>query len=335
MSIKQTIQNTFHFIEPDTVPYHIWMHPDTRARLDDYYGHTRWADSFVQYVYNTKFFGFPSEPAGEDLSKDAFGTVWQAGAPNTARHMVQPALDQPSLEGFAWPSPERDIDWPAIERELADHSSSYRMTGLGGGLFERAWMLRGMTDLLLDIAFHPSFVHELLDRILEIHIEALQVAAARLTLDAYFTGDDWAGQTNLLISPDMWRTFIKPRLRQLVDRCHACGLPFILHSCGNYIAVLDDLIEIGVDGLESLQPEAIDVFRVKQRTMGRVFLIGGMGVQSTLFHGTPDRVRAVTKRLLVELGRGGGYVISPAKPLHEQTLPIGNIAAFLETIMFQ
>lgn len=142
-------------------------------------------------------------------------------------------------------------------------------------------------------------------------------------------------QAILPMSPDMWREFIKPRLKQLVDRCHEHGLPCILHSCGNYLAILDDLIEIGVDGLESLQPEAIDVLEVKRRTMGRIFLIGGIGVQSTLFRGTPEEVRTVSKRLLTEMGRGGGYVISPTKPLHEQTLPIGNIAAFLESIMYQ
>ena len=92
---------------------------------------------------------------------------------------------------------------------------------------------------------------------------------------------------------------------------------------------------IGIDGLESLQPEALDLAELKRRTAGKVFLVGGIGVQSTLFTGTPEEVRSVTRGLLTEMGAGGGYVISPSKPLHEQDLPIENIAAFLDTIMHQ
>ncbi len=331
---KEKIKAAFSFIESDTVPYHIWMHPDTRARMDSYYGKTTWYNDFIQYIYNTKFFDFPNKPVGEKMYKDAFGTIWQDGDHNTIRHIVQPAIVQPSLQGYSWPSPKSEVDWQAIERELADHESSYRMTGLAG-LFERAWMLRGMTDALMDMVTNSSFVHDLLDHILEIHFETIDVAAERLSLDAYFTGDDWAGQTNLFMSPDMWREFIKPRLKQLADRCHEHGLPLIVHSCGNYLAILDDLLDIGIDGLESLQPEALDVFEVKRRTKGQIFLIGGIGVQSTLFCGTPEEVRTVSKRLLTEMGNEGGYVISPAKPLHEQTLPIDNIAAFLESIIYQ
>ena len=332
---KEQVKAAFGFEESGTVPYHVWMHPDTRTRMDEHLGDTGWYSDFTQYIYNTKFFGFPNKPEGEGTYRDAYGTLWQDGAYNTARHMLEPALPEPSLEGYEWPSPAGDIRWDAIRAEWDAHDTSYRMSGLGSGLFERAWMLRGMEDLMMEMVTQPEFVHELLDRILDVHLEAIDAAAQRLSLDGYFTGDDWSGQTGLLMSPDSWRTFIKPRLSRMVDRCHANGLPIIFHSCGNYIAILDDLLEIGIDGLESLQPEALDLAELKRRTAGRVFLVGGIGVQSTLFTGTPEEVRSVTRGLLTEMGSGGGYVISPSKPLHEQDLPIGNIAAFLDTIMHQ
>jgi uroporphyrinogen decarboxylase len=106
----------------------------------------------------------------------------------------------------------------------------------------------------------------------------------------------------------------------------------VTHMCGNVRPLVDDLLAMGLDGLESLQAEAMDVYELKRAVAGRMWLIGGMGVQQMMPFGTPDEIRAETRKLKRELGRGGGYVLASAKPLMEG-VPVENAAAFIETAM--
>ncbi len=197
------------------------------------------------------------------------------------------------------------------------------------GLFERAWLMRGFENLLADMLENPSFVEELLEGITDIHLRAMDLIAARVPIEAYFGGDDWCDQRGIIMGLDLWRKFFKPRLARIVARCHELGLPYVLHSCGNVAPLAEELIELGLDGLESLQPEAMNVYELKRRTAGRLSLIGGMGVQSTLPFGTPEEVRGETLRLIWDLGRGGGYVLAPAKPVTAE-VPLVNAIAFME-----
>ena len=134
------------------------------------------------------------------------------------------------------------------------------------------------------------------------------------------------------MGPDLWRKFFKSRLAKIVNHCHKLGFPYILHSCGNVLPLIDDLLEIGLDGLESLQPEAMDVFLLKRKTEGKMVLIGGLGVQSTLPYATPNEVKLQTKKLIKNLGQGGGYVLAPAKPLMDD-VPTSNAVALIESVV--
>ena len=98
---------------------------------------------------------------------------------------------------------------------------------------------------------------------------------------------------------------------------------------------MDDLLELKLDALESLQPEAMDVYELKRATAGKMVLIGGLGMQSTLPFGTPQDVRAETRKLIRELGSGGGYIVAPSKPITGNFAPTANAVAFLETILDQ
>jgi uroporphyrinogen decarboxylase len=161
----------------------------------------------------------------------------------------------------------------------------------------------------------------------------MDLIAARLPVEAYFGGDDVSDQRSIMMGLKRWRYFFKPRLEKLIMHAHELGLPFVLHACGNVLPLIDDLIEISLDGLESLQSEATDVFAVKQKAHGRLVLIGGMGVQSTLFRGTPQEVQSDARRLLEKLGGGGGYIFAPSKPLENE--PVENVAALIEVLTRQ
>jgi uroporphyrinogen decarboxylase len=236
---------------------------------------------------------------------------------------------EPSLRGHDWPELSDLDDWDDLAEEYAAHPDSFRLCGFAMGLFERAWIMRGFENFMMDLVDNSSFVEDLLDGIMEMHLRVMDLITERIPIEGYFGGDDWSDQRGVMMGIENWRRFFKHRLAKMIDHCHGLGYPYILHSCGNVLPLIDDLLEIGLDGLESLQPEAMDVYELKRRTVGKMVLIGGMGVQSTLRFGRPEDIREETKRLIRELGRGGGYVLATAKPMMED-IPVENAAAFVE-----
>ena len=184
----------------------------------------------------------------------------------------------------------------------------------------------------MDMIDHPQFVHDLMDGYLKIRLKLIDLIADRFPVDAIMAGGDDCDQRGPMMGLPRWQEFIKPRIKAEIDHAHSKGLRFVAHMCGNARPLLDDLIEIKLDALESLQPEAMDVYELKRAAQGKLVLIGGLGVQSILRFGTPDQVRAETKRLIRELGKGGGYVFGPSKPITKNFVPLENAVACLEAL---
>jgi uroporphyrinogen decarboxylase len=136
-------------------------------------------------------------------------------------------------------------------------------------------------------------------------------------------------QTGMMMSVDMWRKYFKERYAVLFSRCkHANpGIKIAYHSCGNCGEILDDMIEIGLDVLNPLQPMAISPFDVKKRYGSRLALFGGVCVQQLMPYGSADEIRSMVQRLIHECGRGGGYILAPAHHIQADT-PLENIRVF-------
>ena len=125
--------------------------------------------------------------------------------------------------------------------------------------------------------------------------------------------DDHAAQRGMLMGAERWRRLFKPRWRRIYERVHHYGIYTIMHMCGDNTDVIPDLIEIGLDCMESCQPECADIYALKKTYGKNIRFWGGLGAQSILPFGTADEVRAETRRLNREMGRGGGYIFAPAK----------------------
>ncbi len=222
--------------------------------------------------------------------------------------------------------------WDDLARQIADHPDLFHIRGLGFGLFERAWLMRGFENFLMDLHEHPDFVEELLDGIMAIHLQAIETVAKKLKVDAYFGGDDFCDQRGVIMGPQLWWSSSSPARHASSKGADQVGLPLVLHSCGNLLPLVDDLMEIGLDGLESLQPEAMDLRELRRCTEGRMMLIGGVGVQHLMPFGKPDEVTREVRRLMQEMTRRGGYVIAPAKPLQADT-PTANAVALVEAVI--
>jgi uroporphyrinogen decarboxylase len=329
MKPREIVQSSFSFKNSTVVPYWIPFDAEVGLKIDEYYASAAWRERLIPYMFGQHYGGYEEAGTREGTIRDVFGSLIQTG---NMQHVIQPALATPSLRGYHWPDPADIEDWDAVARKYSQVKESYRLCGLGYGLFERAWLMRGMENLLIDLISNPQFVEELLDGILDFHLRSMDIIVHKIPIEGYFGGDDWCDQRGCIMGPDLWRKLFKPRFAKIVDHCHQLGFPIILHSCGNVLPLIDDLLEIGLDGLESLQPEAMDVFLLKKRTMGKMVLIGGLGVQSTLPFATPEQVKIQTKKLLDELGAGGGYVLAPAKPLMAD-VPTENAVALIETVI--
>jgi len=258
--------------------------------------------------------------------------------------------DHAHLEGFRYPMLHLESASEAAEYPLPDIDAAYRyepvreaiaaihrrdlaaMAMLECTVFERAWYLRGMERLLVDFTDGSAFATTLLDRITERRMaQAEHYARAGADVIAY--GDDVGTQRGLLMSVPMWRSWLKPRLARTIAAARAVAPDVLVfyHSDGDVSAIIPDLIEIGVDILNPVQPECMDPAALKRAYGDRLSFWGTIGTQSTLPFGSPDDVRREVRTRVETVGAGGGLFLAPTHVL-EPEVPYENIVAFVEAV---
>ena len=193
-----------------------------------------------------------------------------------------------------------------------------------------------MERVMMDMYDNASFVHELLDNLEAICLAVIDRLLKEFgdKIDAIGFSDDMDGQHNMLISPEAWRRFLKPHQKRLYERIQSAGKIVYLHTCGHVVPIVGELIDIGVDMLQPIQPETMDIFSLKAKYGRHLCFAGGISTQHTLPYGTPDQVRAETTRCLEVMGKGGGYIVAPAKPILPG-VPLENAVALIDTITGQ
>jgi uroporphyrinogen decarboxylase len=329
MTCRERVLAAFRFEETDPVPYVLPIEEAVAERLDHYYGGRAWRARIQQHVggIGVPSLGVPEDP-DTPYTTDHFGTVWRSDKrPN---HLEKSALPEPDLTDYVWPDIDDIWDEAMIQQQLqqAQANGQFIVGSLGFGLFERTWTIRGFENALMDVVLRPDFYEALLDGILAFQLKTVRRLLTH-PIDGVMFSDDWGDQRGVIIGPERWRRFVKPRMKQLCDAVHAAGKWTLLHCCGNVFDIIPDMIDIGLDVLESLQPEAMDVYEIKRRYGEDLRLWGGLGTQHTLPFETPEEVRAEIARLRRELGRGGGYILAPAKPLMPE-VPTENAVAAVE-----
>ncbi len=194
-------------------------------------------------------------------------------------------------------------------------------------VWERSWYMRSMEDLMADMMFDDPRAVRLLDRVTEMACETSR-RYARAGVDILQFGDDIGMQKTPMIGLDLWRRWLKPRLASVI-RCAREENPGVLvfyHSCGYVLPFLEELIEIGVDILNPVQPESMDLAEVLEVAAGRLSYWGTVGTQTTLPFGTPEQVREVVLRNVALCGDAGGIVIGPTHMV-EPEVPWENLEA--------
>lgn len=222
----------------------------------------------------------------------------------------------------------RKWDFSDLENQVAHCHAEGKIAGAWTGhMYETAWQIRGYEQFLTDIIAQPAWAECLLERLMERNMIRAE-ACARAGCDLIRTGDDVANQEALMFSPDHWRKLMLSRWRQVWEKIKEinpdCRIWY--HSDGNISAIIGELIEAGVDILNPLQPECLDLDAIYKQYGRRCTFDGCIGTQSTMPFGSPSDVRARVKEVIGKYGQRGGLIISPTHVL-EPEVPLENIDA--------
>jgi uroporphyrinogen decarboxylase len=302
-------------------------------------------------LVDVDFVQFPPSPEEAELDRTAtpyppdtrLGTTAQVTTyarwqyqPHHPKHSNPLALAHSldDLRNFSFPEVHTPYHVTGLARQVqALHQRGLAAGGnlphLGGELFEAAWRLRGLQNFLLDLLQRPDWAHFLLDRLTELACRNAETLA-RAGIDVLALDDDVGMPGTMIISPATWRTFFKPRLAGIIQAARAIKpeLRVLYHSDGYFEPIIADLIEIGVNAINPLQPEYMDAGRIRQQFGPRLVLWGTVGRQTTFSFATPAEIRREVKERVETLGRAG-LILCPAYDIDEPDVPGANIAAFL------
>jgi uroporphyrinogen decarboxylase len=332
MTKREIIQALCEGKAPPYVPWHMSFTMEAHDKLVAHFGAERLEEALDNHILGLgSDIGF-FEPLGNDRFKDVFGAVWNREVDKDIGIVESYPLKGANLAGYTFPNPRDARFFADAEAKIAAYPDRFRIFYIGFSLFERAWTMRGMENLLMDFYDNPEFAHELLETIADYDIEQA-LEACRYDIDAVYFGDDWGQQHGLIMGPALWKEFIYPALRRMYGAVRKAGKYVFIHSCGDVDELFDDLIGIGLNCFNPFQPEVMDVRELLARYRGRLVFHGGMSTQHTLPFGTLDDVRRETASLL-ELGRGGGYIFSPAHSV-EGDVPLDNMLAMIDLVRDQ
>jgi uroporphyrinogen decarboxylase len=273
------------------------------------------------------------ETVGPDLHKDVFGVVWDRSMDKDIGMPASYLLNEPAdLDRLEFPDPQHPRFFEDIERRIEEFPDRFRLFDIGFSLFERAWTLRSMEQLLMDMIEEPEFVHALLTRIADYNIAQVE-KALEYEIDAVYFGDDWGQQRGLIMGYEKWKEFLLPQLRRMYGVVRKAGKFQFIHSCGDVDELFPDLIASGLNCFNPFQPEVMDIESLHAKYQGRLTFWGGLSTQRTLPHKGADDVRDESERLLT-MGRQGSYIFSPAHAV-ESDVPMQNILTFIEAAQNQ
>lgn len=317
------------FQETDIVPYHLMIDEKVQTRLAGYFHD----DAFDRKIINHLPF-FNLEPKTRWISDtsyvDVFGCKWRSG---NFPHLEKAPLQEPSLKNYRFPVLVGSDTFEDAGKFFKQYNQHFTLCGIAHGFFDRGWALRGMENFLEDFVAHPNFVEELFEILTEIYLKMIDHIAG-YPFDGIRFGDDWGYQRGVLIGVTRWRKYVKPGLKKIFTRAREKGLAVMVHSDGDVTELIPDLIEIGVQILNPMQPEAMDVLKIKRLYGRELCLNGGISTQFTLPRGTARDVQREVAACLYLLGKGGGYVISPAKAILPD-VPLENAAVLIDALVNQ
>lgn len=329
MTNREAVIAALRFERPCPVPYQIGFTHLMHQRMIAHTGGPDYAKSInnaIAAAYLTK----PETEVTPGLIRDEFGVIWDRRENDqdigNVHHFL---LNNPDdLSGYEPPPVDEAFVHQSMQRLLDTAGDRFRVAAIGFSLFERAWTLRGMENLLCDMIEEPALVHALLEKITRRNLAIIRIALT-YDIDCFHFGDDWGQQKGLIMGPAHWRTFLKPCLARMYGTVRNAGKFVSQHSCGDIRQVMDDLHGIGLSMYQTFQPEIYGL-AYAERLFNRIAIWGGISTQQDLPRKTPDEIRVITRALLDAFPEGGLI----AAPTHDipGDVPPENVLAMLDVL---
>ncbi len=331
MTSRERFKKALEFDRPDRAPRDLWALPgvpllrkdDLKAVQDKYPNDLAVAPLPLKSTGRAK-----GDPGQVGVYTDDWGVEWTVAEIGVCGEVKRPILD--TEEAVAeWQAPLDMFDLERVDRinAFCENTDRFVMTGGDVRPFERMQFLRGTENVLLDLAMQTETFFSLRDRIHEWNLRFFEIMA-KTKVDALYMMDDWGSQASLLISPDLWRELFKPLYKDYTDIAKAHGKYFMMHSDGNIESIYPDLIEIGVNALNS-QLFCMDIEGLAAKYKGKIAFYGEIDRQRILPFGTADDVREAVRRVRRALDDGTGGVIAQCEWGNDD--PRENIEAVFET----
>jgi len=275
-----------------------------------------------------------------DQYVDEWGIGWRSaeyetpfGVGRYTEMKGHPLAEDEAIDSYRAPDPNRPELYNEAEWMLKTFKDEYWIVGVTvTTMFETAWALRGYERMLTDFALKPELAEDLLDIPYQYHLTAAK-KLTQMGVDMIWLGDDVGAQHAMIISPKMWRKFFKPRMANFISELKSINpqVKVAYHSDGVVNPIIPDLIEIGLDVLNPIQPASMDPAKLKQEFGDKLCFWGSIDEQHTLPFGSAEDVKTEVQTRLKTLGKNGGLIIGPTHHVQLDT-PMENFWAMVNTI---
>jgi uroporphyrinogen decarboxylase len=337
MTSRERVLTALNHEQPDRTPRDFWAEPPTWNRLFAQVGHEDKDKLLGSLGVDVRHLEAPAPPEraiGGGTFQNFWGErfIYQPTPWGPLREDAKGALAGAEsigeLEGFDWPAPDC-IDRSQLKGQCRRYEDYALLYGFAD-IWQRPALVRGWEEMFVDMAERPEWVHFLCRKFTDFYLEdytrAAEITGGRI--DLYLVISDLGSQHGPLISLAMFREFVAPYVKEMIERIHSLGGRAMFHSCGLVRPFIPDLIKLGVDILDPIQPTGPEMQPegLKRDFGDQLSFHGGMDMQDLLPHATPAQVEAEAQRYCEVAGAGGGYILGPAH-LFQPDVPPENILA--------
>jgi len=303
------------------LPYNVELTSEKRKTLCSEIGiaeneYFSWAGNNIEKAdYNTGDYIKPG------YFKDNFDVVWnRTGIDKDIGVVADYLVTEENYKNYRSPEVNETHIRHVTESLLGSRMDTLKLGKISMTLFERAWSLRGMENLLEDFYVNPEIAEHILDEVQKYNMRIIDIALD-YDIDGFYFGDDFGTQASLIMSPGTWREFIKPRYKVMFEKIKSRGKITALHSCGNIEMLFGDLIDIGLDVYQTVQPEIYDLSDIKNKYGRDLCFWGAISTQRLLPFATKEELIDTVQETIETLSKDVGYIASPT---HQITPDVSN-----------
>ncbi|MBN2457114.1 MAG: hypothetical protein JXB29_11365 [Sedimentisphaerales bacterium] len=269
-----------------------------------------------------------------NLAVDEWGVWWRPGSFEHFTHIQSPLAainDYGRITHYPWPDLDQAYRYEGLRGEVSKiQQQGLAVAAFAGSVFEQGWYIRNMSVLLEDMMLRPKIANYIFEKTAYFQ-KSSAVELTKSGVDLIMLGDDVAMQSGLMISIDTWRKYLKPHLKATIEAVKqvSADVKIFYHSDGNLERLIPELIEVGVDVLNPVQPECMDPARIKEKYGKHLSFLGTISVQKTMPFGKPEDVYTEVQTRIETVDADGGLILAPAHVL-EPEVPWENIQAFFQ-----